>query len=322
ERSDAPTADMSPLLAGLAFAPDEPDEMVTRGARQTLLLGKLSAALRAGAREISLDDDDITLMATKELPPLPCSMAALAGLAAQPPEHGAAGRFRVYLPSVLGPSGANLLGRFCHGDATLHRHVLAHLRDEEAQRPDAIFAEIVHLPEGRIGNVLLRPLLRDFEIPYLGRSGAPSDKQIPVTDLMISVAGSRIVLRSARLGREIVPRMTNAHNYGLRSLGMYRFLCALQTEGVAAGLGFSWGALESAPFLPRVVWERSVLSRRRWRLGREDLKTLGEAKGNQRFVALQRLRERRRLPRLVLVVDGDNTLLIDLENALGVDTFV
>ena len=79
--------------------------------------------------------------------------------------------------------------------------VETHLRAEEALQPDAIFAEIVHLPEGRIGNILARPVLREYEIPFLGRSGAPPEQQIPVTDLRVSVAGSRVVLRSARLGQ-------------------------------------------------------------------------------------------------------------------------
>ena len=68
--------------------------------------------------------------------------------------------FSILIHSVTGPSGANLLGRFCHADPELHRRVEEHLRAEEAHRPDAIFAEVVHLPEGRIGNVLCRPVLR------------------------------------------------------------------------------------------------------------------------------------------------------------------
>jgi len=321
EASNAPNAEGSPLLEGLVFPPAPSDEGGTWSAREALLLGKLTAALERGAREIALEESDLKALENKEPTPLPDAFMVMAKVIGLRADSANPGDFRVMVAGADGPSGAKLLGRFCHGDEELARWVRQHLRSEEALRPDAIFAEIVHLPEGRIGNVLLRPLLRDFEIPYLGRSGAPGDKQIPVTDLMVSVVGSRIVLRSIRLGREIVPRMTNAHNYGLRSLGMYRFLCALQTEGAAGGLGFSWGALESAPFLPRVVWGRSVLSRSHWRLGREDLKPLGEAKGNQRFAAVHRLRERLRLPRLIFVVDGDNTLLIDLENALSVETF-
>ena len=88
-----------------------------------------------------------------------------------------------------------MLGRFCHGDELFERHVAEHLRAEESLQPEAIFAEVVHLPEGRVGNVLLRPVLRGYEIPYLGLSGAASEKQIPITDLRVSVVGDRIVLR-------------------------------------------------------------------------------------------------------------------------------
>jgi lantibiotic biosynthesis protein len=55
-------------------------------------------------------------------------------------------------------------------------------------------------------------VLREREIVYLGRSGAPADHQLPLTDLLVSVRDGRVVLRSRSLGREVVPRLTNAHN--------------------------------------------------------------------------------------------------------------
>src|SRR5947209_6916057 len=74
-----------------------------------------------------------------------------------------------YFQGATGPSGAILLGRFCHADAAMTHLVQEHLRAEEQLRKDrnAVFAEIAHLPEGRIGNVLFRPILRQYEIPYL-----------------------------------------------------------------------------------------------------------------------------------------------------------
>ena len=52
--------------------------------------------------------------------------------------------------------------------------------------------------------MLFRPILRQYEIPYLATSRMPPEKQIPVSDLMVSVQGGRIVLRSNRLGREVL----------------------------------------------------------------------------------------------------------------------
>ncbi len=320
ESSSAPSAEGSPVLEGLVF-PSANEESGSWTGRDAFLLSKLSDALKAGATEISLAPADLDALENKEPAPLPDAFMVLAKVVGDPADQASAGGVRVLVGGLDGPSGVKLLGRFCHGDAQLTRFVEHHLRAEEAFRPDAIYAEIVHLPEGRIGNVLLRPVLREYEIPYLGLSGAPREKQIPITELMVSVIGSRIVLRSIRLGKEVIPRMTNAHNFGMRSLGLYRFLCALQTDGVMPGLGFSWGALDSAPFLPRVACGRKILSKARWRLRQEDLQALAQAKGNGQYRAVQGLREKLGLPRLVSLADGDNALLVDLDNVLSVETF-
>ena len=317
EASTAPAAEGSPLLEGLAF-PAATEESASWSARDAFLLTKLSDTLRAGSKEISLSDGDLRALENKEPPPLPDAFMVLAKLIGAPlvPPR------RILVGGIDGPSGAKLLGRFCHGDPKLSCFVEQHLRAEEALRPEAIYAEIVHLPEGRIGNVLLRPVLREYEIPYLGLSGAPREKQIPVTDLTVSLLGPRIVLRSMRLGKEVVPRMTNAHNFGVRSLGIYRFLCSLQIDGVAPGLGFGWGTLENAPYLPRVVRGRLVLSKARWRLRAEEIKGLTEKRASEPYRAVQQMRHRLGLPRWVQLAEGDNALLIDLDNALSVDTFV
>jgi thiopeptide-type bacteriocin biosynthesis protein len=224
-------------------------------------------------------------------------------------------------PGTAGPSGARLLGRFAHGDARLAELIRAHLAAEEALDPDALFAEVVHLPEGRIGNVLLRPVLRGFEIPYLAPAAVAPDQVLPLDDLLVSVRGGKVVLRSRRLGRRVVPRLTTAHNYGFaRNLGPYRMLCTLQEQGVQ-GAYFSWGALESAAFLPRVTIGRTTVAGARWTVEAADLKRLGEGSAAARFRAAQALRARLELPRRVALVDYDNELPVDLDDALSVDTF-
>jgi thiopeptide-type bacteriocin biosynthesis protein len=254
--------------------------------------------------------------------PLPDAFSVIAAVAAANQTAMDNGDFRVALQGVFGPSGARYLGRFCHIDKTLNQKVESHLRAEEFLRPDAVFAEIVHLPEGRLGNILARPILRAYEIPFLGRGGLAADYQIPISDLYVSVREKRIVLHSARLGREIIPRLTSAHNFTSRSLGIYQFLCFLQGQGVAENFKWTWGALEAAPFLPRVTMRRLVLARARWNMTEKELKALDGPTASARFGSVNSLRARLRLPRLMMVFDGDNSLPIDFDNTLSVETFV
>jgi thiopeptide-type bacteriocin biosynthesis protein len=100
---------------------------------------------------------------------------------------------------------------------------------------------------------------------------------------------------------------------------VYRFLCALQRQDVVSELTWDWGPLREAPFLPRVVSGRLVLSRARWNLTEAELRALAQARGADQFAAVQAWRAERRLPRYVAVVDRDHQLVIDLDNLLSVE---
>jgi thiopeptide-type bacteriocin biosynthesis protein len=301
-----------PLLEGLNLPPASA-QPADWHPHHALLQRLLHETIERGDQECVLQPADIEALSVADPAALPDAVDVQARLAATSAEAVDRGEFRLWLQSVGGPSGARLLGRFCHADAALTRRVEEHLRAEEAHRPDAVFAEIVHLPEGRVGNIICRPVLRAYEIPFLGHSGATDDRQIPVTDLRVSVRGGRVVLRSARLDCEVIPRLTAAHNFGLRSLGMYRFLCMLQYQGVTPSISWSWGPLEAAPFLPRVVSGRLVLSRARWILSRSEIKQFVDGQSGA-------VRSARRLPRYVVLADGDNELVVDLDNLLSVET--
>jgi thiopeptide-type bacteriocin biosynthesis protein len=315
-----PVGEPSPLLDELALpTADEPN--VSWSAQDRHKLRLLDQALRRGAQRIRLAESDLDALAAAGPARLPDAFSVFAVLSARSTDAFAGGDFGVHVKGLSANSGAQLLGRFCHADAKLDARVREHLRAEEALRPDAIFAEVVHLPEGRLGNILLRPVLREHEISYLGRGGADREHQLPLGDLVVAIDQGRIVLRSRRLDREIIPRLSSAHNYTRKSLSIYRFLCELQTTAVPQ-VGWSWGLLASAPFRPRVEYQRFVLDLARWTLSSVELGRIGHASANERYRLVQELRAELKLPRWVGLEDADNVLPVDLDNALCVETLV
>ena len=303
------TSDPSPLLDGIAGAGEPPVRPF--GRREQHLLGLLEGAWRDGAREIALAGADVQALANDHPAPTPDALAVFVSLART--VEGP----RIVIGGVSGPSGARLLGRFCHGDPQLESAVRRHLRAEESLDPDACFAEIVHLPSGRLANVLIRPVLRAFEIEWLGRSGAPRQRRLPAGDLLVSVRDGCVVLRSRRLDRRVVPRLTSAHNWNWRSPPLYRFMCELQYDAQAGGMSWSWEPFDAAPFLPRVRSGQLVLSRARWRITKDELRELAR----DAWRGAQSLRTARGLPRWVLLADADNRLPVDFENVLSVEAF-
>ena len=315
------SAHPSPLLRGLPFP--GPPAAARWTPREDLLLEWVGRVTARGEEELRLAEADLdALRGSGEPAPLPRALAMFGTLLATNGEAVDRGAFRLAVDGVVGPSGARLLGRFCHADADVHRIVTEHLRAEEATDPDAIFAEIVHLPAGREGNVVLRPVLRDVEIPYLGRSGAPAEGQLPVTDLLVSVRGGRVVLRSRRHGRRVEPRLTSAHNTRRRSLPMYRFLADLQYQGIATDLAWGWGPLAALPFLPRVTHGQLVLAPATWRIAPDEFASVHGLDDADRFAAVRQWQQRRGLPELVRVAQYDQRLIVDLRNVLSIDSFL
>lgn len=315
------SAHPTPLLRDVPFPGEATDERWT--ARDELLVEWVTDAVGRGAEEITLTDADVAaLRAAGDSPPLPQALAVVATLMAASGDAVDRGDFRLAVEGTTGPSGARLLGRFCHADAGVHRIVEAHLRAEEAADPQARYAEIVHLPGGREGNVVLRPVLREAEIPYLGRSGAADEAHMPVTDLRVSVREGRVVLRSQRLGCRVEPRLTSAHNAQRRSLPLYRFLFDLQQQGAAGDLAWDWGPIRAAWFRPRVTSGNLVLAPASWRVRAGELAHLHDLADGARFGALQRWREQRGLPDVVCVAQGDQRLVVDFRNVLAIDSFL
>jgi len=216
------------------------------------------------------------------------------------------------------------LSRFCHLNMDLELQVKHAVAMEEALNgAGTICAELVHDPGGRASNVVHRPQLRAFEIPYWGDNAKRSSQVIRAEDIWIRVSpNNRITLFSREHGRFICPRLSNAHNYSRSPLSVYRFLATLQhcAEG---SFGFRWGrVLENLPFLPRVEHGKCILSHARWRLESALLQQSARATAAQRFMSVQALRARYALPRFVTSSEKAGKLLVDLDNPLSADVLI
>ncbi|GAA4442167.1 hypothetical protein GCM10023091_28460 [Ravibacter arvi] len=214
-----------------------------------------------------------------------------------------------------GVSGLELSGRFCDADPALAGYVQNAAEEQQRRHSDRIYAEIAHLPEPRLGNILQRPHLTGHEIVYLAASNLPFEKRIHASDLMVSVEGDEVILHSKRLGKRVVPRLTSAHNFST-GLPIYRFLCDVAGQGAA--YLWQWGHLESRTFLPRVQYGHWMLSRARWRIEKERFPSLFDPPGDFR-AEWEETRRRLNIPRFVQIVDSDREFLIDSESCWSVE---
>lgn len=293
-------ADDLPLLKGVPLRASP--EVQVLAPVHAALLEKVGVLLRDGGRELLLTDADVERMAVADPLPLPDSFAAMGVL-------GSDGTF--VLHAITGPSGAQFMARFCNGDERLTRCVTGWLREEEQLAREAIFAEVVALPDRRDANVVVRPALTEHEIPFLATSSRPPAQQIEACDLLVGIRDGRLRLWSRSRDREVIARVTNAHNFRARGVSAYRFLGALQRQRLAGALGWSWGPLAVLPDLPRVRHGNVVLTRARWTLAPSEVKALGAE-----------VARRRGMPRFVVLDHLDQELLIDWENPLSIDAFL
>lgn len=280
---------------------------------QRILMQKVSQHNWAKSNCIEITDEDV-----EHLQPvyqdLPVSMSAMFELIVNSDGH------QLCELRFSGTTAANLLGRFAYGDDGIKEIVDEVARHEQDNSGDAILAEIAHIPQSRTGNILFRPHIYDYEIAYMCNSLLKEKNIIPASDLLVSVKNNRIVLRSKRLGNEVIPRLTTAHNYsGTDTSPVYRFLCDMQHQYGRTSLSFLWGALSSIDHLPRVVYRNIILSRERWIVKK---KQLPFKKNDFDSIKWQQWKAGISLPRYVMLVFGDNKLMVDTDNRLSVETML
>lgn len=229
-----------------------------------------------------------------------------------------------FLLKVLdGPSSSKLLGRFCPHNNRLTDKVKSLLKEEENLNQDFIYAEIVYVPQDRIGNVMIRPHLREYEIIYIGFSTLPLERQIPVSDIMVSVSDDQIILRSKKLNKRIIPRESSAYHPSAQDLPIYVFLSYLYVQEYPHNLMFSWPEIiNNEAFLPRLSYKNIIVSPATWNVSCSKLLQYINDPDNGEVNLGKILVQKFGLPKAVLLKDDGEDILLDLENIMSIQVIL
>ncbi|MFN3851130.1 MAG: lantibiotic dehydratase [Spirosomataceae bacterium] len=306
--SDKPKS--SAMLEDIKHNIEQPQNIVLNYWKQ-FTLNKYTEALRKQDFEITLTDKDLELLAQKHTEyntKLPSNGYVFGAFYAEKDYS-----YTFELKSMAGPSALSLMGRFGNGNQNLHEKLKQCAEYESQQNEDVIYAEIVHLPDARIGNISSRPSYRDYEILYQTPSNLPTSNQILIEDLMVSASNEgEIILRSKRLNKRVIPRLSCAHNFE-NGLSIYNFLADLQTAHECLNVHWHWNIITKQTFLPRVRYQNIILSPAIWNLKIDDFDF---KKSEVNITRLKEIQSQFKIPRYVTISEGDNELWMDFENEI------
>ncbi|MDM8173648.1 thiopeptide-type bacteriocin biosynthesis protein [Olivibacter sp. 47] len=227
---------------------------------------------------------------------------------------------KILIESVGGSSSANLIARFANSSTEIGKIVTELNQIENELLPEKILSEINYSPHDRVSNILIKPRMREYQTSIMGGVDKDFDRNIPLSDMLVAVRNNRIIVYSKSLKKEVVPRITSAHNYRFDKTPIYRFLGDIQNYKYRKYIGFNWGDfLNGGTFLPRVQYKNVILQAARWNLKRKDFLSLIHH-GKK---ALESFLNSFNIPRRILLLDrGDDELFIDFENDLSFETFL
>ena len=297
------------------------ENRVATDLRRKALQDLAVSALRQRRLVVQLTEDTVARLRTSTLSPtsVPISLDLSVFVAAASAAAIDAGEFRVIIgPNIGAPAAGRNLGRFAdllgpEAAEALDRAA----RAEEVHAPHRLRAELVYLPERfRSANVVVRPPVRSHEIVVGTSPGVPSQKVVPLDELVVGVRAGCFYVRWLRNDVEIIAcsgHMLNTVN----APAACRFLDEASRDGLAQLSAFDWGPVAGFPFLPRVEMGRIVLALAQWRIETSMRSTeLPTRSPNMFGPALAQWREHWDVPQHVYLSVGDKRLLLNLEDPM------
>lgn len=311
-RQESESVDFSPLIDGIPVkrTKDSKEKLVWDSKIHSFWYAKIQQAAKENATEITITDEDLKQFDEAEMNYAATFVAKTAFFKHEEKD--------VLLFEFYGGSTASSwYGRFCNSNEAL-KQLNQRIIDweEEKGSDDYLIAELNHLPESRLGNVILRNQSRHYQINYLAQYNGEDETTIGIEDLMIGIRQNKICVISKSLQKEVKVFHSNAFNKEMPSnLPIFQFLADLESQEEYAGGAISLGYFHRfTAYTPRVVYKNTILSRASWRIMKKDLESLYKTNDAELVNAFREIREKWKLPDYFVIKESDNELLIYAQN--------
>lgn len=313
--------DSNPLVEDVALPFRASEVSSSHNPFDKLMIEKYDEYLIKGFSHIELTNKDLRKLPKQELPTSYWQFYTLIQVLSLSDSNQS---LLINMDSAIIGNAASLLSRFEYLDSSI-TDLVNDITSQQQNSSTNIYAEILHLPEDRVGNIQMHPVNREYAIAYFSNPFEHSETQkiLHLDDIMVSVPlGQRIKLRSKKLDKEIIPVLTTAHNY-VTGLPIYLFLCSLQNQRTKF-LHFDWcDYFSNKKFLPQVRYENIILSPAKWVVEQSTFPEIKDLQiGKIELEQITNWRQQHKISDKVWVVEGDNKLFIDFHKSKLVRMFV
>lgn len=174
----------------------------------------------------------------------------------------------IFMEHIGGATATALAGRFTLANAEITQYARELAVIEQDANPNILFFDIAYTCESDVDNVNRRAHIYDYQLSIFNFD--TSSHPITADDILISLKGDQLILRSGKLNKRLVPRLASAYNHSRSDLPVFRLLCDLQFQGLTSNLQVRIEDLfPDCSYYPRIQYRNIVLSPQKWRINRE-----------------------------------------------------
>lgn len=274
------------------------------------LQGQWALCLMEGRQEIDLPEKILQeILKESELKNIPFSFDLHCEIIADNVVDIDQGNYLVLILSQVLEGGATL-GRFLNllgKDAT--NQLQTFLREEENLEEETLFLQSSYFPKfSRQANVAICPKLRQYTIDMEG-TGTYS-----LSDIYVGANLDRLYLTLKEGSKELIVTSGN-RLISLHAPLPLRFMRDVSCRKNQLFYSFPWLDLETAPFLPRVKFKKTILTPAQWKV---DCFQLGIAQ-NESLQTIEKhfqtWSQKWKIPQYFFISEGDHRILINRQHS-------